>query len=133
MDGNYGAGHGADGIQMLDYAEEEEVILNTDEEVEIQVAADTGAVAHCVGPDDLPGSTRVEKKEGNVRNFVGANNSPIKHYVAARVRLELGDDRHIQNEFQVADVCRPLHSISTVTDEGFDVLFRKGEGTVVPA
>ena len=90
-------------------------------------------MAHVVGPQHLPGSISVERKEGKVRNFVGANNSPIKHYGAARVRLELEDGRHIQNEFQVADVCRPLHSISTVTDEGFDVLFRKGEGTVVPA
>ena len=45
-------------ITMLDEekAEEEEEILTTSEEVEIDVAADSGAVAHTTGPDGLPGT-----------------------------------------------------------------------------
>ena len=31
------------------------------------------------------------------------------------------------------DVCRPLHSISTITDNDYDMLFTKKGGTVVPA
>ena len=120
-------------ITMLDEekAEEEEEILTTSEEVEIDVAADSGAVAHTTGPDGLPGTVRVVKKK--IRNFVGAGGDGITHHGTARVRLQQENGRFIQNDFEVADVCRPLHSVSAVCDNEHDFLFTRKCGYVVPA
>ena len=43
------------------------------------------------------------------------------------------DGKHIAQEVQVMEVTRPLHSISMVCDNDFDVVFTKTEGLVIPA
>ncbi|MDP7125974.1 MAG: hypothetical protein QF367_12095, partial [Acidimicrobiales bacterium] len=48
-------------VMSLEYEDEDddEPIMDLEEEVEVHVAADTGSVAHVVGPGDIPGSIRV--------------------------------------------------------------------------
>ncbi len=129
-----------DHVMPLEYADADEEILNTEEEVEIYVAADTGAVCHVTPPKDLPRSVSVEAPPpGKVRNFVAANNTPIKNHGTAKVLLEQEDGTEIDSSFQVADVSRPLHSVSTICDaasgacpDGHEMLFTKGMGYVVP-
>ena len=67
-------------INMLDEDEGEEELLTTNEEVEIDVAADSGAVAHTTGPKGLPGTVKVVRNR--VRNFVGAVGEGIAHHQA---------------------------------------------------
>ena len=38
----------------------------------------------------------------------------------------------ISNIFQVADVCRPLHSVPKTCDQGNDMVFTDTEGIVLP-
>ena len=67
------------------------------------------------------------------RHFSDAQGGGIEHYGESQVRLEQKDGSHISNTFQVLDVCRPLHSISMIADNGHDMLFTKECGFVVPA
>jgi hypothetical protein len=115
---------------MTEASEDEEEILAADE-IEIEVAADTGAGAHCCNPRHIPNSVEVVCDQ--VRNFNGAGGEAIKHWGRASVRMEQEDGRHISQEVQVMEVTRPLHSISTVCDNEHDVVFTKTEGLVLPA
>ena len=125
--------HGDGNEEILPLVYEDEPILNTEDEVEIEVAADTGAVAHVASPKDLPGSVPVETPEdGRLRNFVAANNTPIKNYGKASVVLEQEDGKEINTDFNVADVSRPLHSVSTICDNEKEMLFTKHGAVVVP-
>ena len=105
-------------------------ILAATEKVKVRIAADTGCVAHAIGPKHLPDSVQVTQCDE--RLFVGAQGGGIDHYGEAQVRLQQEDGSHITNTFQVLDVCRPLHSISMIADNGHDMVFTKKCGIVVP-
>ena len=75
----------------------------------------------------------MEVVSDKLRNFNGAGGEPIKHYGRANVRMQQGNGNHISQEVQVMEVTRPLHSISMVCDNNFDVVFTKTEGLVIPA
>ena len=100
-------------------------------EIETEVAADSGAVDHVAGPDDIPGC--VEVKRTRVRNFVGPTGKPIEHHGEALVHLVNETGRVIGSVFQIANVVRPLHSVSKICDEKHEMLFTATEATVVPA
>ena len=117
---------------FLDEEEEtEEGIFAATEVLETIVIMDSGAVDHAAGPKDIPESVEIIKSD-KTRNFVGAKGDPIEHYGSAGVRLEQESGQRVDNTFQVADVVRPLHSVSRTTDNGHDVLFNKGTCYVVP-
>ena len=118
-------------VAPLEWREDPEPIMAANEKVKIYVAADSGAVDHCSNPKDLPDSVPVKPPE-RPRGFVGAKGDDIDHYGSAQVALELEDGRYIDNTFQVADVCRPLHAVSKITDNAGDMLFKKGCAYVVP-
>ncbi len=98
------------------------------------MAIDSGCVAHTANPANIPGNVNVIKPEDpkKLGNFVGAGGHTIKRYGKATVELEADDGGVIGNTFQVAAVTRPLHSVSVVADANHEVLFTKGEATVVP-
>ncbi len=86
-----------------DGEENSEEILAATEETEVDVAIDSGAVAHVVGPDDLPGNTPVEQPEdGKLRNFVAANNGRIKNFGKAKVVMTTDGGKDI---FGAASCC----------------------------
>ncbi len=107
-------------------------MLIADEEPEIEAAADTGAVDHVTPAKSLPGSV-VVRRSSKTRNFVAANNEPIVNHGEAVVLLQQEDGAEVLITTQVADVSRPLHSISKICDEEHEMLFTKTGGTVVPA
>ncbi len=116
---------------FMEQLEEEEPIFAATEIIETSVAMDSGAVAHGASAKDIPETVEVMKK-GPLRNFVGANNSPIEHFGTAAVRLEQEDGQEVDNNFEVVDVVRPLHSVSMTCDNRHNVLFNKDAGYVVP-
>ena len=116
---------------MTEASEDEEEILAASDEIEIEVAADTGAGAHCCNPRHIPNSVEVVCDQ--VRNFNGAGGEAIKHWGRASVRMQQDDGKHIGQEVQVMEVTRPLHSISMVCDNEHDVVFTTTEGLVIPA
>ena len=79
----------------------------------------------------LPDSVNVDQSKP--RNFVGADGESLKHYGNAKVRMKMRNGKHVSNTVQVMNVCRPLHSVSTITDNEYDMLFTKKAGIVVPA
>ena len=95
------------------------------------VAAASGAVDHIAHPDSLPGDVRLERDD-SAKNFISASGDGIKNHGKARVKLRTKEGRVIANVFQVADVCRPLHSVSRICDTGHEFLFTETEGIVVP-
>ena len=120
----------------LEYEEcsDDEFIGSAEDEVEVEAAADTGAVDHCSSPKDLPGSISVvQSKDGRVRNFIGAGGEGIKRYGEAQVVLEQENGNLIDTTVQVAEVCRSLHSVSKICGAKHGMLFTDTEGEVVPA
>ena len=115
----------------LEYEDEEEEVLATEDEVVVKIASDSGAVDHITNPASVPGSV-VVRKPARMRNFVGAGGEGIKNYGEALVTLETSEGNFINSVSQVADVCRPLHSTSKTCDGGHEMLYTKTEGIVVP-
>ena len=70
---------------MTEASEDEEDILAASDEIEIEVAADTGAGAHCCNPRHIPNS--VEVVSDQVRNSNCAGGEAIKHWGRASVRM----------------------------------------------
>ncbi len=112
--------------------ESDDEILNAEEEKIIEVAVDSGCVAHCAEPDCIPPSVSVKPPPPGSKNFVGAGGHTIKRYGKAEVVLEQENGSEVNNVFQVADVTRPLHSVSQIADTNKEILFTKGECLVVP-
>ena len=124
-------------IEYEDCDDSDDLVMELEEEVEIHVALDTGSVAHCAGPKDIPGSVRVKPPaSGKIRNFVGAGGDGIKNHGEALVQLMQENGNVINTTFQVADVVRPLHSASQICDgtddKQHEVLFTREAAHVVP-
>ena len=100
-------------------------------EKRIKVAADTGACAHCIGPDDIPEGMEVDECER--RNFCGPDGKPIQHFGEAKMRLQQPCGNHVTTTSQVLAVTRALRSVSAICDKKQDVLFTQDVGYVVPA
>ena len=110
----------------------DEQIMTAEETIrKIRVAIDSGAVDHIAHPTSLPGEIRL-MKDGTLRNFVSASGDSIRNHGKAAVKLRTKEGNIIGNVFQVAEVCRPLHSVSRICDTGHEVLFTAEEGIVVP-
>ena len=121
-------------------AEEDELNIAGDEEDEyvlIEIALDSGAGDHVAAALDAPGYT-VEASAGSRRgqNFVGAgghrmaNKGQVTLHLLAPNGVGDGEEK-ISTVFQVADVTRPLWSVSKVCDAGYDVRFSKKQATIL--
>ena len=115
--------------------EEEELIGMAAERVIVRPAMDSGSVANVIHPKELPRDAEPMPNTAG-KDFVGANNSKIERYGKCRTKLE---SKHgaVGCDWELADVSRPLHSVSTVTGpkEGpgkQDVLFNNRLCVVVP-
>ena len=118
-------------VAPLEWREEPEPVMATSEKVKMHPAADSGSVDHCTHPKDLPKSVRVTPP-GRPRGFVGAKGDDIDHYGSAEVTLEQTDGQEINCTMQLADVCRPLHSVSKIAGNAGDMFFKKNCAYVVP-
>ena len=119
-------------IDLFEFQDSEDEILNTEEDKVIEIAIDSGCVAHCTDPDDIPCTVEVKPPPPGAKDFVGAGGHSIKRHGKAEVLLVQENGMEVSNVFQVADVTRPLHSVSEVTDTDKEVLFTEGECVVVP-
>ena len=128
-------------IGTVDYHDDEDdVVMAAEEEVEVDVAIDSGCVCHVVKPGDVPRGVAIKKpSSGRRRNLVAANGSDMENYGDAEVEMVEEDGHVISSTLTVTDVTRALHSTSQVCDtesgacpEGHEVLYTKGCATVVP-
>ncbi len=100
------------GEMNLILEEEEELIAAATEEVTIEVAVDSGAVDNVINPDELPCDAQ---PTGNPtgRHFVGAKGERIEKFGTCDTMLTSQHGR-VGCKWQVADVTRPLHSLSKI-------------------
>ena len=115
--------------------ETEQLVASTVERVKVQVAMDSGSVDNVVHPDDLPADV-IPPGNDDGTHFSGANGSTIKKYGRVATLLQNGKYK-FGCGWQVADVTRPLHSVSVTTgpEEGpglQGVLFNNRMCYVVP-
>ncbi len=66
------------------------------------------------------------------RRFRGANNSRTNHHGEAVIHVVQEDGMVATSTVQVAEVCRPLHSVSTICDGKKEMLYTDEESAVVP-
>ena len=130
--------HLLDQIELLEHEEtDDELIANTaNEETEVEVAADTGAVDNVIGEGDVPSSVRTVPNTTG-RHFTGAGGDRIRQIGTCKTLMRDSNGREIGCQWRVADVTRALHSISRIAgpedgDGDHDVLFNNKRGVVVP-
>ena len=116
--------------------EEARIMELAETEMELEVALDSGSVAHVANPSHLPANAVVIPNETG-RHFQGANESHIENYGTCRTRLQ-DQKTHVVADcgWSVAEVARPLHAVckltGTVEEPKHDVLFTAGRAVVVP-
>ncbi len=113
----------------------DELIAAAREVVRIKAAMDSGAVANVVHPEDLPCDAEPTPNLSS-KHFVGASNSRIERFGQCLTTLN-GQYGELDCDWQLADVTRALHSVSTVTGPKDgpgkqDVLFNNRRCVVVP-
>jgi len=127
------------GVNVLDYEECEDdgsLMTAAVESVKIKPAMDSGAVANVVHPAELPDGVEIVPNETDT-HFTGAGGGRIKRFGSCVTKLssEHGD---VGCGCQLADVTRPLHSVSTACGPQEhptgkqDVLFNNNKCVVVP-
>ena len=113
----------------VDYAEAN--INGADEEREIEMALDSGAVDHVICTDLLPSATEIGEVTGARvgKSFIAANGQPMKTF--GECILECADDQgKSAASFAVTEVSRALQSVSRMCDQGLEVLFTRTEAKV---
>ena len=97
----------------------------------IRVAMDSGAGDHVASPEDVEGFAIEESPNSKAgRDFVAANGGKIRNHGQSTVRMRTAEGKRVASTFQVADVTRPLYSVSKLCDAGYDVSFAKQEALV---
>ena len=125
-----------DHVAFIDHEDDMDDCVNSvAQEVKVRVAIDSGSVDNVTNPDTIPGDTVITpNRSGN--NFVGAGGDTIiKH--GHCTTMMTGTHGPVGCRWQVANVTRPLNSVSKVTgpEDGpgeHDVLFNNKTCFVVP-
>ena len=124
-----------DGSINVIYDPEEEMLAAATEKVTIRPAIDSGSVDNVIHPKELPCDAEPAPNTTG-SHFVGANNSRIEKFGTCKTVLE-SDCGQVGCDWQLADVTRPLHSVSRVAGPKDgpgkqDVLFSNKKAVVVP-
>ena len=107
-------------------------VMNVTDEVEVNVALDSGCICHTASKKDIPASIHLDTT-GRLRNFVAANNTRMKNYGKVNVEMVQEEGNVLDGSFHITDVTRPLHASGQICDESKEILMMKHEAVVVPA
>ena len=125
-------------VSMLVHDEGDGELLATAEDrtVVIRAAMDSGSVANVIHPDDLPAGVEI-KENTTGKHFSGAGGSLITKYGSCSTVNQTKGGGKFGARWQVADVTRPLNSVSEtcgpIDGKGKqDVLFTNKKCFVVP-
>ena len=127
-----------DTIGLVYEQDHDSEIMAAEEEIEIEVAMDSGCVAHIIKPKDVPARVEVRKRP-NQKDFVNASGGSMENYGEAKIEMTQESGKVINMGLNVTDATRTLQSTSQTCDtgspacpDGHEVLFTKGVCTVVP-
>ena len=125
-------GRGGDPLRRHDHleVEDEPTLAQAGDEPEfypLNVILDSGATDHVLSRSEVPGYD-IEPSAGSRanRHYTDASGHPIVNEGEAKVLVKLPAGKDAMNSatttFQVADVTRPLFSVSKICEKGNDVL-----------
>ena len=105
-------------------------------ETEIEVALDSGCCEHVLDIVDAPGYINsILPSPGSRRGqqFVVGNGQRIANEGQVEISMATldSDPRFVKSVFQVAEVTRPLISVSRIADRGYDCIFGEHEARAV--
>jgi hypothetical protein len=130
-----GSGHSGDSVEMslpaicecavLEAEDYDDDVMAAEVPKTITIALDSGAGNHVAGPSDVEGfSIEPSRASRKGLGFIAANGAKILNLGEARVAMkEPTNGQTINSTFQVAEVSRPLYSVSKICDEGCEVHF----------
>ena len=100
--------------------------------VKVDSVVDSGAFAPVAPPTMLP-NVKVEPSPGSIRGqkYTSASKHKLKNLGQQKIQActEQGDETEVL--FQIADVSKPLVSVSSICERGNRVLFGKSGGVVI--
>jgi hypothetical protein len=99
------------------------LVNETWQDIEFEVALDSGSVVHVCSVDDCPGY-RLGESAGSRRGqeFLMGDGGTIPNMGQSKLNLSDGT-KDIESIFQIAAVTRPLMSVGKICDEGHTVTF----------
>ena len=118
--------------------EEDDVILRVEnwEDIMIEVVLDSGACRHVMARESAPGY-QVHDSNASRRGlgFVVGNGERIPNEGQVVLNLDADDDQgsvtRLAAAFQLADITRPLMSVSQLCEQGFRVEFKDTHALVI--
>ena len=125
-----GLGHTLAPINLITSIEKEAVLMAENgkwEDIEFEVALDSGSVVHVCGPADYPGYL-LQESPGSRRGqmFQMGDGGEIANM--GQKQLHLSDtvaESDLCSVFQIAAVTRPLMSVGKICDEGHEITFNQ--------
>ena len=113
-------------VNTITLAEQDAILTNTDaewEDLEFEVALDSGSVVHVCSLEDCPGYKLAESPGSRRKQeFLMGDGGTIANLGEKALNLSSGE-ADLQSVFQIAAVTRPLMSVGKICDEGHDVRF----------
>ena len=93
------------------------------EDLEFEVALDSGSVVRVCAPGDIPGYL-VQESAGSKRGqeFLMGDGGTIPNLGESHLNLS-DQERDLQSVFQIAAVTRPLMSVGRICDQGHSITF----------
>ena len=91
-------------------------VLNTDDMIWAKhaIASDSGCVRHVTPKSIFHTQVHPTERSRSGHKYHGANNSPIDNHGGQQVKGETDEGVHLSMNFDVADVSRPLLSITEI-------------------
>lgn len=103
------------------------------EDVEFEVALDSGSTEHVCSRTDIPGYCIVASAGSRVGQcFIVGNGARLPNEGESELNLTSSDNPtgDLKSVFQIANVTRPLISAGKLTDAGLNIIFSKTEAVV---
>ena len=118
-------GHIIATIELLSVREEDQIFLTNGswEDLEFEVALDSGSVVHvCASADCLGYGLQESPGSRSGQQFLMVGGGDIPNLV---ILSDPGFDGDVQMIFQIAAVTRPFVSVSKICDEGHEIFFNQ--------
>ena len=106
-------------------------MVNDWEDIEFEVALDSGSIVHVCSSTDAPGYD-VRESAGSKRGqkFTVGNGGKMENQGEFDLNLATSAGLQVKSTFQVCKVTRPLMSVGRMCDEGHTVTFDKERAIV---